>query len=380
MIEIERMIEHFIRLAKIDSLSLEEREVAEVLIAELKTLGATVFMDDAGSRIGGNCGNIIATLPGTIAGDPVLLSAHMDTVVPGRGIQPIREKDRIHSDGSTILGADDKSGIAIIMEVLRVLKERDLPHPPIEIVFTVCEEAGLVGAKQMHPGKLSARNGLVLDCDRADSLFIRGPAADRIEVTVHGLAAHAGVCPEKGISAIQVAAEALAKMRLGRLDAETTANIGLIEGGRAINIVPETVVVKGEARSHDERRLAEQSAHMAECFHSAAAGHRILVDGEEKKARVETRVERDYNRMNLGEDAPIVHWVMEASRRLGVGIACRQTGGGCDANVFNQHGLNVANLGTGMRDIHTLGEYLLLGEFEQTARVVLETLKIAAGK
>ncbi|MBI3610438.1 MAG: M20/M25/M40 family metallo-hydrolase [Nitrospirae bacterium] len=375
MINSERMIDTFIELVQIDSLSREEGAIAERLVRELKNLGAEVRVDDAGTKVGGNTGNVIATFPGTTAAEPILLSAHMDTVVPGRGIKPIRELDRIRTDGTTILGGDDKSGIAIILEVLTVLNERRIPHPPVEVVFTICEEAGLVGARHLDVGALKARHGLVLDSCPADSLFTQGPAADKLEFTVRGLAAHAGVCPEEGINAIQVAAEAIARMRLGRIDTETTANLGLIEGGSAVNIVPDRIVVRGEARSHDESKLTAQSFHMAECFRDAVKAHRVVKDGRETRAAVDAKIERDYPRMSLGEDAPVVGWVMAAAKKLGVQIACRKTGGGCDANIFNGYGLNVANLGTGMREIHTVNEYLLLKEFQQTARVVLEMLR-----
>jgi len=380
VIEKERMIETFMNLVRIDSPSYEEREIAELLTAELKALGGEVMMDDAGVKVGGNAGNILARFPGIGHGRPVLLSAHMDTVMPGRGVKPVREKDRIRSDGSTILGADDKSGLAIILETLRVLKERKLPHPPVEVAFTICEELGLVGAKQMDVKWLSARDGLVLDSGPANSLFTRGPAADRFEVTVHGVAAHAGVRPEAGINAIRIAAEAISKMRLGRIDPDTTANIGTIEGGTAVNIVPDRVVVHGEARSHDTAKLKAQSSHMAQCFHEAAAAHVLKLEDKTINAEAEVHIERDYGRMNLGEDAPVVRWIQSASRDIGTEIRCQKTGGGCDANVFNAHGLSIANLGTGMRDIHTANEYLLLDEFVQTGRVILSMIQHAARK
>jgi tripeptide aminopeptidase len=377
MIQAERMIGTFIELAQIDSLSRQEGAVAGRLAVDLKVLGGAVRVDDAATKVGGDTGNVIGFFPGTIPGEPILLSAHMDTVVPGRGIRPLRETDRIRSDGTTILGGDDKSGIAIIMEVLAVLKERRVPHRSIEVVFTVCEESGLVGAKHLDIGFLQSRHGLVLDSCPADSLFTCGPAADKLDFVVRGAAAHAGMNPEEGISAIQVAAEAIARMRLGRVDAETTANLGLIKGGNAVNIVPDCVTIHGEARSHDESKLAAQSSHMVECFREAARAHRVSKDGQDIHAMVEATIERDYPRMNLGEDAPVVKWVTAAARRLGLDIRCEKTGGGCDANIFNGHGLNIANLGTGMRDIHTVNEYLILKEFSQTARVVLEVVSAA---
>jgi tripeptide aminopeptidase len=372
------MIETFLELVRIDSPSHEEREIAERLMARLKELGGEVMMDDAGKRIGSNAGNVLAHFPGTVRGRAVLLSAHMDTVMPGRGIKPIREKDRIRSNGATILGADDKSGLAIILEVIRTLRERKLPHPSIEVAFTTCEETGLLGAKHLSLEKLSANDGLVLDSGPANSLFTRGPAADRLEITVHGVAAHAGVCPEEGISAIRIAAEAISRMKLGRIDPETTANIGLIQGGTAVNIVPDKVIIQGEARSHDESKLSAQSSHMARCFHEATEAHFLKLKGKTVQARVEAHVSRDYNKMNLDEDAPVVRWVMAAAQSVDAKISCAKTGGGCDANVFNSQGRCIANLGTGMRDIHTTHEYLLLDEFTQTARVVLSMLQMAA--
>lgn len=378
LINKKRMTDHFMELVRIDSLSREELEVAQFLIPDLEALGAKVRIDDAAEKIGGNVGNVIARFPGTQSGEPVLLSAHMDTVVPGRGVKPVQDGDRIKSDGSTILGGDDKSGIAIIMEAMRVLNEKSLPHPPVEVVFTVGEEDGLVGAKHLDAGLLKARHGLVLDSCSADSLYIRGPAADRLTFTVHGLSSHAGIAPEEGINAIRVASEGIANMKLGRVDPETTANIGLIEGGKAVNILPDRVVVKGEARSLNEARLDRQSAAMAEALREAAKKHSVVREGKTIRACVEEKIVRDYPKMSLGKDAPVVSWVEKAARTLQVQVACRDTGGGCDANVFNGMGLNVANLGTGMREIHTVNEYLILDEFYQTANVVLQMLQEAS--
>src|SRR5581483_3173936 len=230
MIDSRRMTEHFLKLVRIDSLSKKERAVALALREELEALGAQVEFDQAGEAVGGDVGNLIARLPGTDAArPPMLLSAHMDTVVPGEGIRPVVEGDRIRSDGTTILGGDDKSGIAIIMEVLRTLKDQNIPHGEIEVVFTICEEFGLVGAKNLDISKLKSKQGLVLDCDNVGFLFTRSPSSDRLEFKVHGLEAHAGVCPEQGISAIQIASEAISRMKLGRIDFETTANIGIIQ-------------------------------------------------------------------------------------------------------------------------------------------------------
>src|SRR3989304_5602390 len=245
-----------IELIKIDSVSRKERDVAMRLKREMEALGASVAIDDAGDKVGGNVGNLIAYFPGNqAAARPLLLSAHMDTVVPGEGVTPILDGDILRSDGRTVLGGDDKSGVAIICEVLRVVRENNFPCGDIDVVFTICEEAGLVGAKGLDVSRLKARTGLVLDSDSVGFLFTKAPAANHMEFIIRGLAAHAGVCPEKGINAIRVAAEGIAQMKLGRIDHETTANIGVIEGGMAVNIVPNAVLLKGEARSHSREKL-----------------------------------------------------------------------------------------------------------------------------
>ena len=222
---------------------------------EMEELGAKVFIDDAGEKVGGNVGNLIAHFPGNVAGaEPLLLSAHMDTVVPGEGIVPILDGDILRTDGRTVLGGDDKSGVAIICEVLRVIKENRIPCSAVDVVFTICEEAGLIGAKCLDVSRLRARTGLVLDSDSVGFLFTKAPAANRMEFRVHGLEAHAGICPEKGINAIKVAADGIAQMRLGRIDHETTANIGVIEGGMAVNIVPNQVVLLAAKRAATARK------------------------------------------------------------------------------------------------------------------------------
>jgi tripeptide aminopeptidase len=381
LINQERIKKLLIELIKIDSLSRREYDVAMRLKREMEDLGAAVAIDDAGQRVGGNVGNLIASFAGTApSARPLLLSAHMDTVVPGEGIVPILEGDILRTDGRTVLGGDDKSGVAIICEAIRILQEQNLPHGDIDVVFTICEESGLVGAKCLDTGRLRARTGLVLDSDSVGFLFTRGPGANRLEFRVHGLEAHAGVCPERGISAIQVAAEGIAQMKLGRIDHETTANIGVIEGGMAVNIVPNSVLLKGEARSHHLEKLEQQTRHMLGCLEEAAARHTLELDGKKFQARVESRIERDYDRMNVSDNAPIVQLVYAAGKNLNVNVKTQATGGGCDANVFNQKGLEVANLGTGMRDIHTVKEWLDLKDLYLSAEIIVEILRLNAAQ
>jgi tripeptide aminopeptidase len=210
----------------------------------------------------------------------------------------------------------------------------------------------------------------VFDSDAVGLAFTRAPGANHLEVVVHGRAAHAGMAPEKGVSAIRVAAEAIAQMRLGRIDAETTANIGRIEGGRATNIVPDEVRVRGEARSHDAARLAAQTEHMRACFVEAAARH--------PGARVEVEVESAYEAMAVADDSAIMRLVTAAAEKLGRTITSAGMGGGCDANVLNRRGLEVVNLGTGMREIHTTSEWLRVSDMVAAAEVTLAVIELAA--
>jgi tripeptide aminopeptidase len=377
LINQDRLKNLLIQLIKIDSLSRKERNVALRLQREMETLGAEVWIDDAGEKVGGDTGNLIAHFRGTALGaPPLLLSAHMDTVVPGEGIVPVLDGDILRSDGRTVLGGDDKSGLAIICEVLRVVRENQIPCSDIDVVFTICEEAGLIGAKCLDVSRLRARTGLVLDSDSVGFLFTKAPAANRIEFRVRGLEAHAGACPEKGISAIKVAAEGIARMQLGRIDHETTANIGVIEGGMAVNIVPNSVVLRGQARSHNEEKLERQTQHMLQCLKEAAAGHILELDGKHFQATVEAQIDRDYDRMDVPDDSAIVRLVQAAAKNLRVELKTLATGGGCDANVLNRKGLQVANLSTGMRDIHTVNEWLDLKDLYLSAKMVLEIVRL----
>ena len=381
LINQERLKNLLIELIKIDSLSRQERDVAVRLKREMEELGATVSIDEAGEKVGGNVGNLIVHFPGNAPhATPLLLSAHMDTVVPGEGITPILDGDILRSDGRTVLGGDDKSGVAIICEALRVIKENGLACGDVDVVFTICEEAGLIGAKCLDVSRLRARTGLVLDSDSVGFLFTRAPAANRMEFRVHGLEAHAGVCPERGINAIQVAAEGIARMRLGRIDHETTANIGVVEGGMAVNIVPNQVILRGEARSHNQEKLDQQTEQMKCCLEEAAARAVLELDGKLHTAKVEAKIDRDYDRMDVPESAPIVKLVHAAAKNLRLEVKTLATGGGCDANVLNRKGLVVANLSTGMREIHTVNEWLDLKDLNLSARIVLEILTLNAAR
>lgn len=304
----------------------------------------------------------------------MILSCHMDTVPPGRGIKPVVKKDRITSDGTTILGGDDKAGVAIILEVLASLKEQKIPHAPLEILFTLTEESGMRGAKNLDYKKLKSREGLILDNEDYDELLIQGPCVSDVEVWIKGVPAHAGVCPEKGISALEVAAKALAMMKLGRIDKETVANFAIIKGGAATNIVTEDIYLKGEARSLKEAKLKKQLAHMKSCFDKAAKLFVKKVDGKTLRPQIKVVTSLRYGAVCVAKNAPIVKLVMQSAKEQGVKLRACASGGGCDANVLSGFGFTLPNLGVGVQKCHTTAEYLELKPFFTAFKIVMGTV------
>jgi tripeptide aminopeptidase len=379
VINAPRVKDEFLDLVCIASLSRHEGAIARRLERILVGMGAVVDVDDAGEQLGGETGNLLAQFAGDQSGaPPFLLSAHMDTVGPAGAIHPVVEGDIVRTDHTSVLGGDDKAGIVAILEAIRVLRERGIPHGDIELVLTISEESGLRGAKHFDTSRLRSRRGLVLDVDGVCELITRAPAANHVSVTIHGLAAHAGICPEQGLSAIQFAAEAIAGMRLGRLDDETTANLGVIQGGLASNIVPDTVVVRGETRSLSVAKLEAQAAHMRERFEAAVAGRSVVVGDSVHRAQAKVEVHRQYDALDVREDASIVRLVRAAAAERGRHCRTRATGGASDANVFAARGIEIANLGCGMREIHTVNEWVDLKDVVVTAELVLETIRLNA--
>lgn len=375
MIRRDRMTDTVLDLVRLDSHSKQEKPVADYLLRALGELGVSVRMDDAGNAVQGNTGNLVASLPATGSGAPLLLSAHMDVVPPGLSVKPVREERRIRSDGTTILGGDDKTGLTIILEVLRTLTERNVHHGPIEVAFTICEEIGLLGARHLDYTAIHSKEAIVLDSSLSSQLVTAAPSSDHFSITVHGLEAHAGMCPENGISAVRVAAEAIAAMPLGRVDAQTTTNVVIDPGPTATNVVPNLCVVRGEARSLSDERLDEVMREVRAAFTDASARATITLGGELRRAWIEEQCEREYYGFRIPSDASTVQLVMRAARRLGATVETITIGGGSDANVFNKRGITSVNLGTGMRDIHTVNEWIDLEDFYRSAEIVLECIK-----
>jgi len=376
MINKDRLAETFKYLVEIDSVSKNEGGIAKTLREILESMGAEVFIDNAGSNTGSNTGNLIAKIRGNADAPPLLLNAHMDTVDPGNGVRAVFKDGAFTSDGTTILGADDKSAIAILLESIRVIKEKGLPHGPLEIVLTICEEIGLQGAKNLDYDLISASYGFALDATDTEGIITRAPAANRLEFKIHGKDAHAGAAPEKGINAIWLASKAIAGLQIGRIDRETTCNIGIIEGGTAINIVPKMVTVKGEVRSHDEEKLKSITDKIVSSFRAAVADYKPAEDVG--TPRLEVVVEHDFSRTHIPSDHPVVVLAQKASQTLGRKMVTKSTGGGADANIFFEKGIVTGVLGTGMRDMHTVRESIRLIEMIQTAELVIEIIRLHA--
>ncbi|MBN4067558.1 MAG: peptidase M20 [Alkaliphilus sp.] len=368
MINTSRLVEEFLELVQIDSHSAKEGAIAKVLQKKLEEIGLEVTVDEAGVKAGGETGNIIAKLKGEKQGKTIVFSSHMDTVVPGEGVKPVVKDDIIYSDGTTILGADDKAGIAAILEALRVVKESKTAHADIEVAFSIWEEGGLFGAKYLDYSKLNAEYGFVLDSGGSPGEIITvGPAQDKVNAEIIGELAHAGVEPENGVSAIMIAARAINNMKLLRIDEETTANIGIIKGGEATNIVTAKVTLEGESRSLTEKKLDAQTEHMANALKEAA---------DHFGGKVELDIERMYTPFNIAVEDEIVVKTKEAFQRIGIKSYTTATGGGSDTNIFNGNGIKAINLGVGMKKVHTLEEHISIKDLKDSARMVYEIIKI----
>ncbi|MDU2417677.1 M20/M25/M40 family metallo-hydrolase [Negativicoccus succinicivorans] len=367
----ERMLNEFYELIRIPCSTGDEREVADLLKKRLKKLGAQdVKEDDAGSKINGNAGNIIATFGATMEGLPtVAFTAHMDCVEPCAGIEPVLKDGVITSKGDTILGGDDKSGVAAILEGLRLMKENALPHGKIVIIFCVAEEGGLRGSRNIDTELTQGIDfGYVLDSSGAPGKIInQAPGQNAIRVTMHGKRSHAGLAPEDGVNAIVMMGTALARLPYGRIDEETTANVGFIDGGIATNIVADKCSVKAEARSRDLAKLKQQTDAMKEAFMS--------VEKDFPGGKAEVEVEEIYQPYLVDENSLCIEVAKRAAKEAGLEPNVGATGGGSDANNFNKHSFPAAVLATGMTKVHTPEECLLEEHLYQTGEWVYRIIE-----
>ncbi len=374
-INLERLASVFTALCEIDSPSKQEGRVAAYLKSVFVEMGAEVSEDDSAKQTGSDCGNLFVRFPDEgLDREPVFFNCHMDTVLPAIGVKVKREGEVFTSAGDTVLGSDDKAGIAVLIEVMRSLQEKNIPYGPVEYIFTTCEEVGLMGVKALDPSSIKAKIGYALDSSGINRVIVGAPAANRITATIKGVAAHAGLSPEKGISAIHLAAKAIARLKLGRLDPESTANIGLITGGTATNIIPESVLVHGEVRSHTVSKLEEYTQKMKDVFQDEIDNwtdpENIVTD----KPSLDFRVIQEYPVMQLDKESAVIKRAKEAATTLDAELDYVVAGGGSDANIFNSLGIQCAIISTGMDKVHSTQETIKLSDMASTADLVMAIL------
>jgi tripeptide aminopeptidase len=355
------VVDLFLELAAIASPSGEERAVADVVLRYLRDLGLEPDED--------GYGNVYARIEPAADGTPLFFCAHLDTVPPDGPLEPVLDDGVVRNAGGTILGADNKSAVVAMLDSARRVLAEGRPHAGVELLFTMQEEIGLLGAAAFDHTRLHAKLGYVYDqAAPIGEIILGAPWARRIDVTFHGRASHSGMFPEEGRSAIQAAAKAIADLRLGRIDEETTANVGVISGGSAGNIVPEWCTFLAEARSHDERKLDDTVQEMLEAFTFAAT---------EGECEVETTLRNQYRGYRFAKSDDVVRLAVTALERCGHTVSYALSGGAADANSFNERGLRCVNLANGMTDIHTPDERISVDDLEGMVDVTLALVDAA---
>lgn len=369
----ERLVKNFCEMVKTDSVSGNERQMADLIKRKLEEMGYKPEEDNAGEAIGGNAGNVIVKIPGNTDAPALLFMAHMDTVEPGRNKVPVINGDIITSDGTTVLGGDDLAGCACILEAINVLKEEKAIHGDVYAVFSIAEETGLYGAKALDISGIPAKYAFVLDeGGPIGTVAVKAPYHNKIKFYVRGKAAHAGVCPEEGVNAIRAASRAIADLPfMGRIDGESTCNIGIIKGGRATNIVPDEVIIEGELRSISEEKLEKFTREWVESFKRSI---------EKEKASVEIEKERAYGGFSISESHPIMSLLKKATKALGIPLIPETTGGGSDTNVLNSKGIPAVNLSVGMSNVHGTKEQIAISDMSKAAALIVEIIKANAEK
>ena len=371
MIHRKRVLAEFFELVQIKCSTRQERKIGDLLIKRLTDLGGQVIEDNAGEKINGSCGNLIASFKGNMPGLPtIIFTAHMDCVEPCSPVKPQIIDGIITSDGTTILGADDKAGITAILEALRLIKEENLVHGNIQVLFTAAEEGGVLGVKHVNRKLLQADFGYTLDSSgRPGKIITAAPGKNKIFIKIHGKTAHAGIAPEKGINAIVTAGKILAKLPQGRIDAETTCNVGTIHGGQATNIVADLVEIICEARSRNQIKLDDLTTQICDIFknETKAAGATLDID-----------IQKDYGPYIIDQDSQGISIAATAANKLGLQVELTTSGGGSDANVLNKYGIPAIVLGVGMEKAHTTNEYIIEEDLYSSAAWVLQIIKDTA--
>jgi tripeptide aminopeptidase len=367
---VSEAVDLFLELAALPTPPGEERAAADVVLRYLRDLGLDADEDETGQAVGSDAGNLYARIDGAAEGTPIFLCAHLDTVPLHGELRPVLDDGVLRNDGGTILGADNKAAIVAMLEGVRRVLADGVRHAGVELLFTTKEEVGLVGATTFDHPRLRAQIGYVYDqAGPIGEIVLGSPWSRSFEVRFHGRAAHSGMFPEEGRSAIQAAARAIADLRLGRVDDETTANVGVISGGTGGNVIPEWCTFLAEARSHDEGKLADLVQEMLEVFAFAAS---------ETECEVETEVRKSYSGYRLRRDEPAVRLAASALGRCGHALLYTLSGGAADANVFNERGRRCVNLANAMVDIHTPDERIAVADLEAMVDVTVALVEAAA--
>lgn len=368
MIDEERIRREFAELVGIDAPSFSERRIADRVKELLLALGFEVYEDRAGDHYGSDTGNVYGFLKGTVPGKPILLSAHLDTVQPAFGKKAVFHEDgRITSEGDTVLGADDAAGIVEILEGIRHLREEQIPHRDVEVLFPVAEELYIKGTEVFDFGRIQAKEAYVLDMSgEPGTAALKAPSLISFRITVRGKASHAGFAPEEGIHAVRVMSEAVSSLRMGRVDADTTLNIGKITGGTATNIVPEFCACEGEIRSYCHQKALEQVDVLREAFRTVT---------EKNGADFELEHKIDLFAYETEREAPVVKRFERACEKLGMAGILTGTFGGSDNNNFARHGIRGIVLSCGMHECHSVREYTTIRELKQGAALVAELIQ-----
>jgi len=364
-IDKDALVKRFFNLARIDGVSRDERAIADFVLDFLNNINISAREDDTADKINGNTGNIIAKVPGTSKDqNSLLLMSHMDTVDHTDALEPVIDKGIIKSGGETILGADDRAGIAIILHVLEYLQQNNVNHRPLEIVFSVGEEKGMLGSSHLDFSQLTSQEGYILDCSRPPGQYVaRTPSSFDVKFTFSGKASHAGVAIENGINAISMALEVLQKFQVGRIDSETTANIGTINGGTAVNVVPEKVTATGEIRSFKPKTIETM------CQKIKKYGKTI---SDKYNGNVEVECIPIFEGFDLSEDIPVVTRLISAYKKFSLKPEGLTYYGGSDANVVNKHNINTVNIGVGVKNPHAHNEEIAVKDLVTTAEIVLD--------
>ena len=374
-VDAERLAQEFITLCEIESPSRHEGRISRHLQGIFTELGADLVLeDDSAATTGSESGNLLIRFAGTLPLAPIFFSCHMDTVPPSKGVKVRRSGSLFTSSGDTVLGSDDKSGLVACIEAMRVLKEKNLAHRPVEFLITTCEEIGLVGAKAFDTSVMQAREGYALDSTGFAKVVTHAPAANKLQIHVAGIAAHAGLHPEWGINAIVLAAKALADIPCGRIDEECTVNFGVIQGGAASNIMPEKVVIDGEVRSHSPQKLKQLTQTITDRFVNTAKHWTDPTGAARGNPRIEVLVEEDFPAMALAQESQVIRRIEEAASAIDLTLSYEKAGGGSDANIFNGRGLATAIVATGMTNVHSTSEQVELADMVRLTELILALL------